>query len=431
MYHKRLLPPLGQRIIKTSIAVFLCLIFYMLEGYHGSVGSMCVTAILVMQPYVSDSKTFAVERISGTLLGALWGLAFLLLMDVFPVLGHHQIVSYMFMGLFTLLAIYSTVVLKRSQLAGLVAIVLIGTISSYPNVDAPLTQTLENLADTFVGTVIAIVVNTAHMPRRKHPEYLFFIRTQDLVPDRYRQIPSSVNIALESLIKDGANICLMSRWAPAFIMTQMGMLNVNVPMIIMDGAALYDVQDNRYLDVIDIPKEHARRLLAILESFHVGCNIYAVNERTLSIYRDGPVNEAEQKEFETMKRSPYRHYLDGTFREDDYIAFIRVIDEKDKIEELSYEIQSVLPIGMFRTQIREEARFPEYASLYFYSPKATTDEMKRRVQAIMETRKNTQLEAVDMRPRTSKYLPEHDALILLSRLKNTFEPILGTGKRIR
>lgn len=431
MYHKRLLPPLGQRIIKTSIAVFLCLVFYMLEGYHGSVGSMCVTAILVMQPYVSDSKTFAVERISGTLLGALWGLAFLLLMDIFPVLGHHQIVSYMFMGLFTLLAIYSTVVLKRSQLAGLVAIVLIGTISSYPNVDAPLTQTLENLADTFVGTVIAIVVNTAHMPRRKHPEYLFFIRTKDLVPDRYRQIPSSVNIALESLIKDGANICLMSRWAPAFIMTQMGMLNVNVPMIIMDGAALYDVQENRYLDVIDIPKEHARRLLAILESFHVGCNIYAVNERTLSIYRDGPVNEAEQKEFETMKRSPYRHYLDGTFREDDYIAFIRVIDEKDKIEELSYEIQSVLPIGMFRTQIREEARFPEYASLYFYSPKATTDEMKRRVQAIMEARKNTQLEAVDMRPRTSKYLPEHDALILLSRLKNTFEPILGTGKRIR
>lgn len=431
MYHKRLLPPLGQRIIKTSIAVFLCLVFYMLEGYHGSVGSMCVTAILVMQPYVSDSKTFAIERISGTFLGALWGLAFLLLMDIFPVLGHHQIISYMFMGLFTLLAIYSTVVLKRSQLAGLVAIVLIGTISSYPNVDAPLTQTLENLADTFVGTVIAIVVNTAHMPRRKHPEYLFFIRTKDLVPDRYRQIPSSVNIALESLIKDGANICLMSRWAPAFIMTQMGMLNVNVPMIIMDGAALYDVQDNRYLDVIDIPKEHARRLLAILESFHVGCNIYAVNERTLSIYRDGPVNEAEQKEFETMKRSPYRHYLDGTFREDDYIAFIRVIDEKEKIEELSYEIQSVLPIGMFRTQIREEARFPEYASLYFYSPKATTDEMKRRVQTIMETRKNTPLEAVDMRPRTSKYLPEHDALILLNRLKNTFEPILGTGKRIR
>lgn len=431
MYHKRLLPPLGQRIIKTSIAVFLCLVFYMLEGYHGSVGSMCVTAILVMQPYVSDSKTFAVERISGTFLGALWGLAFLLLMDIFPALGHHQIVSYMFMGLFTLLAIYSTVVLKRSQLAGLVAIVLIGTISSYPNVDAPLTQTLENLADTFVGTVIAIVVNTAHMPRRKHPEYLFFIRTKDLVPDRYRQIPSSVNIALESLIKDGANICLMSRWAPAFIMAQMGMLNVNVPMIIMDGAALYDVQDNRYLDVIDIPKAHARRLLAILESFHVGCNIYAVNERTLSIYRDGPVNEAEQKEFETMKRSPYRHYLDGTFREDDYIAFIRVIDEKEKIEELSYEIQSVLPIGMFRTQIREEARFPEYASLYFYSPKATTDEMKRRVQTIMEARKNRKLEAVDMRPRTSKYLPEHDALILLSRMKNTFEPILGTGKRIR
>lgn len=431
MYHKRLLPPLGQRIIKTSIAVFLCFVFYMLEGGHGSAGSMCVTAILCMQPYVSDSKTFAMERICATLLGALWGLAFLLLMDVCPALGKIQLIAYFFMGLFTLLAIYSTVVLKRSQLAAMVAIVLISTIADFPNVQTPLVQTLKNLADTFVGTVIAIVVNTAHIPRKKHPEYLFFVRTKDLVPDRYRQIPSSVNIALESLIKDGANICLMSRWAPAFIMTQMGMLNVNVPMIIMDGAALYDVQDNRYLDVIDIPKEHANRLRSILASFHVGCNIYAVNERTLSIYRDGPVNEAEQKEFETMKRSPYRHYLDGMYREDDYIAFIRVIDEKEKIEELAYEIQSVLPIGMFRTQIREETRFPEYASLYFYSPKATTDEMKRRVQKIMESRTGTVLEAVDLRPKITKYLPEHDALILLSRLKNTYEPILGTGKWVR
>lgn len=427
MLHKRMLPPLGQRIIKTSIAVFLCLVFYMLEGYHGSVGSMCVTAILVMQPYVSDSKTFAIERISGTLLGALWGLAFLLLMDVCPVLGHHQIVSYMFMGLFTLLAIYSTVVLKRSQLAGLVAIVLIGTISSYPNVDAPLTQTLENLADTFVGTVIAIVVNTAHMPRRKHPEKLFFVRTMDLVPDRYRQIPSSVHIALENLFKDGANICLVSRWAPAFIMSQMGLLNVNVPMIIMDGAALYDVNENKYLDVIDIPKNNADRLLNILASFHVGCNIYTVNERTLSIYRDGPVNEAEQREFETMKRSPYRHYLDGKYREEDYITFIRIIDTKENIKELQYQIGCVLPLGMFRTEVREEARFPEYSSLYFYNPKATMDEMKKRVEALMEQKTGKPVERVDMLPKITKYLPEHDALILLSRLKNLYEPVSLRG----
>lgn len=418
MLHKRILPPLGQRILKTAAAVFLCMVIYNLQGHHGSLNSACVTAILCMQPYVSDTRTFAIERIAGTVLGAAWGLAYLVMMRVFPMLGSIQLLAYFMMAVFVVLAIYSTVVIKRSSLAALVAIVLLGTIVNYPNVDAPLTQTLENLPDTIVGTIVAILVNVARLPRRKHPEYLFFVRTMDLVPDRFRQIPSSVHIALDNLIKDGAKICLVSRWAPAFIVSQMGLLDLNVPMIIMDGAALYDVQENKYLDVIEIPKVNADRLRSILKSFNVGCNIYTVNERTLSIFRDGPVNEAEQKEFETMKRSPYRHYLDGMYREDDYITFIRIIDTKERIQELAYEIRSVLPTGMFRTEIREEARFPEYSSLYFYDPKATFAEMKKRVCKLQKAET-----PVDMLPKTSRYLPEHDALMLLSRLKNIFEPV--------
>lgn len=431
MIHKRLLPPLGQRITKTAVAVFILLIIYMLQGHHGSVGSACVTAILCMQPFVSDSKTFAIERICGTLLGALWGLLYLELMSEVPILGKNMVSAYFMMAVFVALGLYSTVVIKRSSLAALVSIVLLGVISSYPNVESPITQTLTNLADTIVGTVVAIVVNVSHLPRRKHPKYLFFVRTMDLVPDRFRQIPSSVHIMLDALYKDGAKICLVSRWAPAFIMSQMGLLNVNAPMIIMDGAALYDIEENKYLDVIDIPKENAKRLLSILGAFRASCNIYTVNERTLSIYRSGTVNEAELKEFETMKRSPYRNYMDGMYRENDYIAFIRVIDTKGNIKELQHQMRSMLPLGMFRTEVREEARFPEYSSLYFYDAKATQDEMKKRVKRVMEARCGYELETVDMLPRTTKYLPEHDALMLLGRLKSKYEPVAFLPERKR
>lgn len=429
MIHKRLLPPLGQRIIKTAAAIFICLIIYMLQGFHGSVTSCAITALIVMQPHVEDSKTFALERLFGTFLGAAWGLAFLLLMRTFPVLGLYRVGAYLIMSLFVVLAIYSTVVLKRASTATQVTIVMLGIILVWPDVNSPVTQTLENFADTIIGTIVAIAVNVFHLPRRKHPEYLFFVRTMDLVPDRFRQIPSSVHIALENLLRDGARICLVSRWAPAFIVSQMGLLELNVPMIIMDGAALYDARENKYLDVFPIPKENADRLRTILAGFDAGCNIYTVNERALSIYRDGPVNEAELQEFETMKRSPYRHYVDGMYREDDYITFIRVIDTKEKIQELAYRVGSVLPTGMFRTEIREEARFPEYASLYFYDPKATTENMKRRLMEILQAESEGELERVDMEPRISKYLPEHDALILLGRLKNKYEPVGLARKR--
>lgn len=423
MLHKRILPPLGQRIIKTAFAVFICLVFYMLQGYHGDVGSSIVTAIICMQPFAEDTRTFALDRIFGTVLGAAWSFAFLLLMRFVPVIRLGMVAVYLVMMLFVILAIYSTVVIKKSSTAALVAITLMCSVCRYPDVQAPLAQTLTNLADTIVGTIVAITVNVAHLPRQKHPEYLFFVRTMDLVPDRFAQIPSSVHIALDKLYQDGARICLVSRWAPAFIISQMGLLNVNAPMIIMDGAGLYDVRENRYLDVIDIPRENADRLVGILRSFGAGCNIYAVNEHTMAIYHEGETNEAEKREFETMRRSLYRNYKDGTYHEEDYLAFIRVIDEAEAIDELAYRLKSVLPTGMFRMEVRQEGRFPEYKGLYFYSTKATPDAMKQRVTELMSAEAGNALVPISMEPRITHYLPEHDALLLLGRLKNKYEPV--------
>ncbi len=434
MFHKRLLPPLGKRITKTAIAVFLCLCAYELQGRHGNIGSICVTAILCMQPYVSSSRRFAAERVGATVLGAVWGLAFLLTMSVFPSLTINQYVVYFIMAVYIMLSLYTTVVIKRPALAAQVAIVAISTIATYPDVYSPLVQTVSTLLSTIEGTVIAIVVNVSHLPRRRHPEYLFFVDTMDLLPNRFRQLPSSVHIALDHLYQDGAKICLISRWAPAFIISQMGLLNVNAPMIIMDGAAIYDIRQNRYLDVIPIPEENAKRLRAIIASFGVGVNIYAVNERTMAIYHEGPVNMEEKRECEAMRRSPYRNYADGLPHEDDWIAFLRIIDTAENIEMLAYEMRAVLPNGMFRMEVRPDDRYEGTAGLYFYDAGASLDVMKQRVRKIVEVETGQYLTPIDMKPKMSKYLPEHDALLLLGRLKAKFSPVcliprLPKGKR--
>lgn len=421
--HKRVLPPLGQRIIKTAAAVFICLIIYMLRGYQGMVGQSVVAAILCMQPYAHDTKTFAADRVVGTVLGGVWALAFLLLMRQAPGLAEYQIVVYLLMAVFVILSIYSTVVIKKSDLAALVAICLMGTVATYPDVEAPVQQTVTSVVDTAIGTVVAIAVNGFHVPRRKHPEHLYFVRTMDIVPNRFRQIPSSVHIALDKLYEDGAKICLVSQWAPAFIISQMGLLNVNAPMIIMDGAALYDIRENRYLDVIPIPREDADRLRSILGAFGVGVNLYAVNERTMAIYHDGVFNMEEKREQEAMKRSPFRNYADGLPHEEDWIAFMRVIDTTKHIEELAYQLKSVLPTNMFRMAVRPDDRYQGTSGLYFYHPDATVEKMKLRAKAAVEAEYDQDLKPIDMLPITTKYLPEHDALMLLGRLKNKYEPV--------
>ena len=421
--HKRILPPLGHRIVKTAAAVYICLLIYILRGYNGFVAQSCITAILCVQPYVEDSKTFALNRILGTLIGAAWGFLYLLLMRAFPVLHANMAIAYFVMSFTVMLAIYGTVLVKKTSTAAQVVIVLLGIVINYPNVNPPISQTLNTLTDTIIGTLVAIAVNVAHLPRTKHPEYMFFIRTMDLVPDRFTHIPSSVHITLDHLYKDGAKICLVSRWAPAFIISQMGLLNVNAPMIIMDGAGLYDIKENTYLDVIEIPHKNAERLSEIILGFGACFNIYTLHDRSMCIYHGGEYSQAEKEEHERMKRSPYRNYLEGSYHEEDKIAFIRVIDTPEKIKQLAYLVQSVLPPGMFRMDIRQEASSSELKGLYFYDANATVANMKARVLRYSEEELGVKLTPKDIVPRLTRYLPEHDAMLLLGRVKSIYEPV--------
>ena len=61
------LPHLGGRIVKTTVAVFLCLMFYYLRGYRGQdmPTEAAITAIICMQPYVRDTGEYAFNRFVG------------------------------------------------------------------------------------------------------------------------------------------------------------------------------------------------------------------------------------------------------------------------------------------------------------------------------------------------------------------------------
>ena len=101
-------PRLGQRIVKTSVAVFLCLLFYYLRGYSGRdmPTEAAITAIICMQPYVRGTRDYALSRFAGTLLGAGCGLLFLFLLLLFPVLGQNLLVLYALMALGMMLCLY-------------------------------------------------------------------------------------------------------------------------------------------------------------------------------------------------------------------------------------------------------------------------------------------------------------------------------------
>ena len=307
------LPHAGMRMIKTAIAVFICLLIYSLRGYEigSGMSEAAVTAIVCMQPFVQDTKGYALNRLSASLIGSVWALLMLLILINFPVFSVNQIILYAVMAFGVLAALYTAVLFRASDAAGLAAIIYISIIVGYPNIEQPLHSALIRMLDIHIGLAVAVIVNIIHLPRRKNRDSVFFVRTKDLVPDRFSTIPPAVLFHLNSLINDGAKICMMSEHAPAFLTLQMSAAKVSAPQIVMDGAAIYDALENEFLYIETIPVEHSLQLKKRLEA--IGCSyfVYTVHKNKTCIFHHGRFTEQEQAVYDHMRSSPYRSYLEG------------------------------------------------------------------------------------------------------------------------
>lgn len=417
------LPHLGQRIIKTSVAVFLCLLIHYIIGYKGMMLQSCISAIICVQPYIKDTKESSFNRFIGTLIGGVWGLLFLLMIKQFMLFSTHEVLIYFVMSIGVLIVIYSTVAIKLRDAAGLAAITFLCIAIGYDLEDTPLITTLSRLFDTIIGIVVALFVNVITLPKVKEEGKIFFVRLNDLVIDRLSEISSGTLIALNRLYSDGAKISLVSPWAPAHIMLQIEDLHITTPSIIMDGAALYDIDKRKYIKIDKIDYEDANFLCHTLKDMNLGYCVYAVRNNTTLIYRQGNLNEAEQKEYDKLAQSDLRNYIDGFYTRDDKICCIRTIDKDAIIDELKMELKWSLPLDTYRIEVRKQPFLKGYSGLYIYSSDSSVDRMKDYLCNSYYKDMENALERVDLIPISKDYNPAKDSVHLIRRLRHLYERI--------
>ena len=421
--YKRRFPHIGRRIVKTSIAVFICLLIAYLWGYRGSEmpTESCITAIICMQPYVRDSREFAVNRFIGTMIGAVWGLLFLLLLLMVPEMGRILPLVYARMAVGVLLSLYTAVLIGKQDAAGLAAIVFLCVVISFPEIEEPLKQSLQRVLNVFIGTGVAIIVNVFRFPREKRRNQVFFVRTKALAPDRFSHIEPAAMFRLNYLYQDGARICLMSEHAPAFFILQMSSTMLNTPLIVMDGAAIYDFNTNRFLQTETIPTEESERIRERLNGLGLSYFIYTVHNNKTSIFHEGALTPEEKRVLARMRRSPYRDYLEGEILNPEEIVYFKVIDLDEKLAATESHLYSVMPRGKVRAVRRKQAGAEGISGLYIYAHTATMEQAEKRLMNMLQE-ENPELVPVEIRLRTDEY-SDSEAMHVISRVANLYEPI--------
>ena len=147
----------GMRVIKTCLAVTICLIIEHFRSPHMHYHSG-IAAIVCMQPTLKSTYKTAIDRTFGTLIAGLYGYLFITLFHQQLLLDFDSL-SYIFLiGIMTLpLMTVMIAVKKQGGIAISVVVFLIVVINA--GTTNPLGYTLDRVIGTLIGIGVALFIN--------------------------------------------------------------------------------------------------------------------------------------------------------------------------------------------------------------------------------------------------------------------------------
>ncbi|MDO4530558.1 MAG: HAD hydrolase family protein [Bacillota bacterium] len=365
------LPRVGMRLIKTSLAVLGCFIIHFLRNEHGVPVFSTIAALMCMQTQVENSIQSAFNRIVGTVIGALFALPVVALMQEIP--WEFRIFRYVLVAAALIPVMYTTVALKRRGAADIAGMVLLSVCLSNggqpPHVDA-----INRSLETIIGILVSLGVNSVQLPRKRTEKYLFVASFDGALYDRKNGITPYVQFEMNQMLRKGLPFTIATERTPAFLMSEMKGLNVHLPVVAMDGAVLYDMKDKRYLITNGLRRELADAICQRADSrgFHYFRNV--VWQNVLLIFYNDFANfksEAEKDTYLSNRRSPYRNYVEGEVPPDGNIVYILLVLRDGEADAFEAELREMDTEGELLFLRDKEETHEGYCHFKIYHKNAT------------------------------------------------------------
>ena len=260
-------PPIGQRIIKSAVAVALCMIVYHIRSLlpieNGIPFYSALAALWCMQPSVDTTKNNAGQRTFGTVTGAAYGLVFLNFLYFSKIT--EPICVYLLASAVVIPVIYSTVVLKKRNASFFSCVVFLSIALTHSFDQDPYIFVFNRVMDTFIGIGIGVGINEFHIPIKHDNETLYISGIDDVLISSDDHIMPFSKVELNRLIKSGVKFSISTVRTSTELLSIMDGVELNQPVIVMDGAALYDISENRYIATIPMSDDICSRVEQIIE----------------------------------------------------------------------------------------------------------------------------------------------------------------------
>ncbi len=379
--HKHLyLPHLGMRAVKSAVAVGLCLVIYALRGFQGIPFYSALAALQCMQPYHASTKKMAIQRVTGTLIGSVYGLC-LLLLQIRQ--SDHRPGPYLLycvaVSLGVVVALYTAVALHKKNAAYFSGLVFLSITVVHIGDQNPYLFVLNRLLDTLLGVAVGMAVNEFRLPLRHRRDQLLVTGLDDVMLPRTAAMSDLTRVRLNRMLDDGLPLSVMTMRTLASFLEATAGLRFRLPVILMGGAILYDPVHNAFLEKRELPARRARELIDILRDCGLCCFANVIVGNSVLIFYDDLPEGAPKQMVEKLKVSPYRNYLHRPLPPEEPVAYLMAMDKTPAIEAAHARLEAEQTQD-FRMLCYPSDDYPGYSYLKLYRTDATKLEMLRVLQ---------------------------------------------------
>ena len=370
------LPAIGMRITKSAVAVLLCYLVSFLRGNSGIVFYSQLAALWCMQVYVSNTKKNALQRFIGTVVGALYGLVYLLLRNE---MNHTKIYTELLDAViisgFIVIVLYTTVLMKKKQASYFSCVVFLSIVVNHVTDTNPYLFVWNRFLDTMIGIIIGIGVNCFSLPKEKRKDILFVSGLDDTLLNKKDNLSDYSKIELNRMLDEGANFTISTMRTPASLMEPMWGIRLKLPVIAMDGAVLYDINENRYLKVYVISNSTSRKVLDLMKQEGLACFTNVIFDDMLVIYYEDTKEKVQEELVKNLRKSPYRNYVKREFQSEEGVVYFMMLYPSEIIEGFYKKLEQQGFTKDLKVLKYKSQDYEGYSYLKIYNKNATKENM--------------------------------------------------------
>ncbi|MCM1415692.1 MAG: HAD hydrolase family protein [bacterium] len=377
--HKTIsLPPIGMRIIKSAVAVLVCYLVSFLRKDAGIVFYSQLAALWCIQTYRNDTKKNAFQRMLGTAIGAAYGLLFLLLERHIRLEEpmRHILNAVVISGMIVLV-LYTTVLIKKKYASYFSCVVFLSIVVNHAADANPYLFVWNRFLDTLIGIFVGVGVNVFSLPVDKRKDILFISGVDDTLADANGRLSDYSRVELNRMLDDGVRFTLSTMRTPASLHRFAQDIRLNLPVIAMDGAVLYDINENTYLKAYVISKSQSLRILEMIREMGYTCFVNCVIDDVLVICYEEEMGGVQEEILREMRKSPYRNYLKmGEIDFRGVVYFMMLYPEED-IERIYRALEETGIVKELKVLKYASKEYSGYSYIKIYNKNAVRENMNR------------------------------------------------------